>query len=160
MIHIPRAAVLGLAAILSAGNALAADEPDEKMPGRIVLIRNGLLAKFVAKAVVAFDLPDANNNPIVEGGSLAIFDTTGAASDTFTLPAGTKWKGLGSPAGSKGYKYRGDGSTIDPCKVVLVKAKVVKAVCKGAGVNLPTPFTGNVGIVLNVGTDTKRYCAE
>jgi hypothetical protein len=159
MIRIPGAAILALAAMLSSGTALANDEPDELMPGRIALIRNGLLAKFVAKAPVAFDLPNAGNAPTVEGGSLSIFDTGGTATDTYTLPS-SGWKALGSPAGSKGYKYKGLGSIADPCKVVLVKAKVVKAVCKGAGIQMATPFVGNIGIVLDVGTDTKTYCAE
>ncbi len=157
MIRIPRAA-LGLAAMLAAGAAPAADEPDELMPGRIVLIRTGVLAKFVAKAP-SFDLPDASNNPTVEGGSLHIFDTAGPASDTYTLPA-SGWKGLGNPAGSRGHKYQGLGNVGDPCRVVLVRPKVVKAVCKGAGVQMATPFSGDVGVVLDVGTDTKRYCAQ
>jgi hypothetical protein len=76
----------------------------------------------------------------------------------FALPS-SGWTGLGSPAGSRGYRYSGAGSLADPCRVVLVKERVVKAVCKGAGVALPTPFLGRVGILLTVGTDSKRYCA-
>jgi hypothetical protein len=164
MIRIPRAGILGLAAVLSMGTALASDEPDELMPGRIALIRDGSLAKFVAKPITPnlFDLPNTGvggNEPTTEGGSLQIFDTAGSASDTYTLPPGG-WKGLGNPAGSRGWKYRGLGSIADPCKVVLVKQKVVKAVCKGAGVDMTTPFGGNIGIIVNVGSDTKRYCAE
>jgi hypothetical protein len=154
-----RAAVLGLAASLSAATAFAADEADELMPGRILLIRSGILAKFIAKPATTFDLPDSANDPTLEGASLSVFDTAGAASDTFPLPAGG-WKGLGSPAGSKGYKYKGLGSIADPCRVVLVKSNIVKATCKGAGINLPTPFSGDAGIVLAVGTDTKTYCAQ
>src|SRR5512145_234552 len=93
-----RAAALGLAASLSAGVTLASDEPDELMPGRIVMIRSGILAKFIAKPTSAFDLPDSANNPTVEGGSLSMFDTAGPANDTFPLQA-SGWKGLGSPAG-------------------------------------------------------------
>lgn len=159
MIRSRYSAVLGLATILAAGTALAADEPDELMPGRIMLIRTGNLAKFVAKAPATFDLPDASNAPTAEGATLGIFDTGGPESDTYNLPA-AGWKGLGNPAGSKGYKYKGAGSITDPCKSVLVKEKVVKAVCKGAGIQLVTPFAGDVGIVLAVGTDTKNYCAQ
>lgn len=159
MIRITLAAALGLLATLSGGAALASDEPDELMPGRVALVRNGVLAKFVAKAAVAFNLPGAANAPTAEGGSLTIFDTGGTATDTYALPMGG-WKGLGSPAGSKGYKYKGVGSIADPCKVVLVKAKVVKAVCKGGGVQMVTPFNGDIGIVLDIGTDTKTYCAR
>jgi hypothetical protein len=159
MILIRLAAALALTLTLATGPAIAADEPDELMPGRMVLIRNGALAKFVAKAPVAFDLPDATNDPIIQGGSLTISDDGGSATDTFPLPAGAAWRALGNPPGSKGYKYRGAGSVSDPCRVVLVKQKVVKAVCKGAGVQLPTPFDGDVRIVLTVGTDSKNYCA-
>ena len=69
------------------------------------------------------------------------------------------WKGLGSPAGSNGYKYKGAGTPGDPCKIVILKEKVIKGVCKGSGVTLTPPFAGDVGIVLTVGT-TERYCAR
>jgi len=159
MICIRHAARVGLIIMLAAGPAIAADEPDELMPGRIVLIRPGVIAKFVAKAATTFDLPDSGNSPVAEGAMLSIFDTGGSTADSYSLPS-AGWKALGSPAGSKGYKYKGAGSVGDPCRVVLVKAKVVKAVCKGGGVQLVTPFTGDVGIVLAVGTDTKTYCAR
>jgi hypothetical protein len=143
------------------GPVLASDEPDELAPGRIVIIKPGTLAKFVSKPTSgSFDLPDATNDPRTEGGTLQIFDTGAAGGDnTYTLPT-TGWTGLGNPAGSKGYKYKGAGSPTDPCRVVIVKSAVVKAVCKGSAVTLTVPFAGNVGIVLTVGTDSKRYCAS
>jgi len=147
---------------LSVSPTRAADEPDELVPGRIVIIKNAKLAKFVAKPPTGatFDLPDGTNAPTAEGGLLEVFDNDPfrPVSADFALPS-SGWKGLGNPAGSKGYKYSGVGSPSDPCRVVLVKERVVKAVCKGTGVTLPTPFTGQVGIVLTVGTDSKRYCA-
>jgi hypothetical protein len=150
--------LLGVVAL----RAHAADEPDELVPGRIVIIKNAKLAKFVAKPPTgtSFDLPDTTNDPTTEGGLLEVFDNDPfrPVSADFALPA-TGWKGLGNPAGSKGFKYTGAGSVSDPCRVVLVKAAVVKSVCKGGGVTLPTPFLGQVGIVLTVGTDSKRYCA-
>ena len=65
-------------------------------------------------------------------------------------------KALGTPA--RGYKYTGTGSPSDPCRVVVVKERVVRAVCRGNGI--PTPFTGQVGIVVTLGTDSKRYCVR
>jgi hypothetical protein len=146
------------------GPAFAADEPDELMPGRVAIVRPGVLAKFVAKPPTGavFDLPNlggGGNDPRIEGGALNLFDTGGGDTDTYSLPAGG-WRGLGSPAGNSGFKYRGGGSASDPCKVVLVKAKVVKGVCRGAGVTLSPPFAGDLGVVLSIGTDTKRYCAQ
>jgi len=151
------AAAFGLALILAAAPLRAADEPDELVPGSSAIVRYGVIAKFIARG--AFDLPDATNQPTVEGASLSIFDTGSAMTDVYSLP-GVGWKGLGSPAGSKGWKYRGAGSIPDPCKIVLVKANLVKAVCRGRGVQLTPPFIGDAGVVLAVGSDTKNYCAR
>jgi hypothetical protein len=138
--------------------------PTDLLPGRITAIKSGMLAKFVAKPVMGetFNLPVAN--PVTAGGSLRVFDmSTTAGDNTYALPSGGTpplgWKGLGSPAGSKGYKYKGAGTVGDPCKVVLVKPKVIKAVCRGSDVTLMPPFAGDVGIILSLGA-TDRYCAQ
>ena len=160
--HASTAAALAFVATLVAVPVRAADEPDELMPGRVVIIKNTKVVKFVTKPPTGttFDLPDATNDPTSEGAQLDIFDDDPfrPVSANFALQA-SGWTALGNPAGSKGYKYRGDGSASDPCRVVLVKANVVKALCMGTVVTLPTPFTGQVGIVLTVGTDSKQYCA-
>ena len=153
-------AVLGCALLPAALHA--ADEPDELMPGRLAVIRNAKLAKFVAKPPPdgSFTLPNATNDPTAEGGLLQMFDDSplNSVGVDYLLPA-ARWEALGNPAGSKGFRYKGDGSPGDPCRVVLVKPGVVKAVCKGADVHLPTPFLGRVGVVLTVGSGSKRYCA-
>ncbi len=153
-----------LAMALLVAPAFASDEPDELMPGRVGIVNTGVLAKFVAKPPSGslFDLPDlgfGGNEPTAEGGSLNLFDTGASNSNTYGLPAGG-WRPLGNPPGSRGFKYRGAGTAGDPCKVVLVKAKVVKAVCRGAGITLAPQLTGDLGVVLSIGTDTKRYCAQ
>jgi hypothetical protein len=153
------AAVLGLATILAAATAMAADEPDELMPGGSAIVRYGVIAKFIARATTSFDLPDSNNQPTIEGATLTVLDTGAGMTDVYALP-NVGWKGLGSPAGSKGWKYKGAGTIPDPCRVVLVKQNIVKAVCKGRGIQLTPPFLGDLGIVLAVGTDTKNYCAR
>jgi len=55
------AVALGCLFALAAAPAAANDEPDELMPGRIVVIREGRFAKFIAKPPtgMSFDLPDA-----------------------------------------------------------------------------------------------------
>jgi hypothetical protein len=160
--HVP-AMTLALVLAFVAGSPArlhAADDADELMPGRVTVIRPGTF-KFVAKppANTAFALPSPANEPTAAGGSLHVFDLGATADDdTYALPA-SGWKGLGNPPGSKGFKYKGDGSAADPCKVALVKPAVVKAVCKGTGMLLTPPFTGNVAVVLTVGAASKRYCA-
>lgn len=53
-----------------------------------------------------------------------------AETATINLPAGASWRGIGSPAGSRGYKYTDVDAANGPCKVVLVKpGKLIKAVC-------------------------------
>jgi len=137
--------------------ALAADQ---LIPGKIIIVKPGSLAKVISKG--AFTLPTGADDPTTAGGSLLIKDLGDPMnSNTYSLPS-SGWKGLGNPAGSKGFKYKGDGSASDPCKVVLIKTKIVKAVCKGTGVTLTTPVTAppaEVAINLSVGTGTS-YCAE
>jgi len=136
---------------------------DQLLPGRITIIKPGALAKFVAKPTSGtFLLPSVD--PATAGASLRIFDTSATAGDdTYNLPSGGTpplgWRGLGTPAGSKGYKYKGAGTPSDPCRAVVVKEMVVKAVCKDGGIALQPPFIGDVGIVLSLGT-TDRYCAR
>jgi hypothetical protein len=136
----------------------ANDEPDALIPGKKVIVKPGKIAKVLSKGTFTF--PSPANDPTVEGGTLRIFDTifAGAGDNTYALPA-SGWSGLGNPPGAKGFKYKGAGSGSDPCKVVLVKDTTIKAVCKGSGVTLTTPFSGDVGVILTLGTDSKRYCA-
>jgi hypothetical protein len=130
------------------------------LPGRIAVIKPGTLASFVAKPAGGntFTLP--SSDPVAVGGSLRVSDLgTTAGTDTYLLRAGAAWRGLGKPAGSKGYRYAGAGTPGDPCETVLVKARLIKAVCRGTGVTLTPPFTGDIGIALTFGT-TDRYCAQ
>jgi len=149
---------LACVASLLVAPARAADEPDEDMPGRIVLIRpSSQLFKFISKAATEFALPAASNDPTVEGGSLLVYDNGGSQSDTYALPA-SGWRALGTPV--QAYKYKGAATSTDPCRVVLVKKRIVKAVCRGPGVTLTTPFMGEVGIAVTLGTDSKQYCVR
>ena len=122
-------------------------------PGKVKVIGKAFITPII------FDLPDPANDPTVEGGELAVFDKDGAGGfDVYPLPS-TGWKAL-SPPGSGRYRYRGAGTVADPCRTILVKETIVKAICKGDGVTLTPPFAGNVAFVLRVGTDSKRYCTD
>jgi hypothetical protein len=156
-------AVLGLVAALAAhGIALGADEP---IPAKIGLVKPDKLAKFVSKSKTGFPLPSGlGEDPTVQGAEIAFFDTAAGGGGTFThaLPA-AGWTALGNPAGSKGFKYKGNSVGDSTCSVVLIKPKVIKGVCKGSAVTLTTPFAGNDGIILRIpgtGAATLRYCAE
>ena len=133
----------------------------ELLPGKVVVIKQATLAKFVARPPTGqtFDLPTNTENPLTEGGSLRFRDTGATGGDvTFLLPAGPKW----AVTGRTGFKYRGAGQVGDPCKVVIVKTRVIKGVCKGTDVTLNhANFSGEVAVKLTVGTGSgKRYCAQ
>jgi hypothetical protein len=157
---------LTLAALLFAAAvpAFASDEADELVPGRMTFVKDTAVFRFAARPPrgTFLDLPDPANDPVVEGAELRVVDTGGAAgAATFALPA-TGWQRLpGNLARPlKGYRYKGAGSPTDPCRVVVVKERVVRAACRGPGVTLSPPFSGEVAIALTVGTDSKRYCAS
>jgi len=127
---------------------------DNLISGKILIIKSGKLAKVLSKGT--FSLP--GGAPTITGGSLLVEDQGNPSnSDTYSLPA-AGWKGLGNPPGSNGYKYKGAGTPTDPCKVVLIKTNIVKAVCKGSGVTVATPVAGAVATNLSAGGDS--YCTE
>lgn len=132
----------------------------ELIPGKRLIVKPNTLAKFLAKGT--FPLPaEPANDPSLLGATIRFADTApgGAGDVTFPLPA-QNWHSLGKPGGATGFKYRGTGAPDDPCKVVLIKETVVKAVCKGAAVALMPPAVGSVAVELTVGTTPRRYCAE
>ena len=148
--------------------ATAAHGADVTVPGKIHIIKAGTLAKFTLKDTAAtFPLPTPGGtaDPTFagsggKGGQLDIFDTTDGLGLSTTLPV-ARWLGLGNPPGSKGYKYKGAGTTSDPCKLVLVKSTVIKAVCADDQY-LDPALTGSSGIILTLGSGagTDRYCAS
>lgn len=161
-------AIVVCAVSSTAAGAMAADV---EIPGKVAVLKPGKLAKLVSKATTPFPLPAPGSaeDPTVAGAELHFFDTNlpGAGSISFTLDE-SGWKGLGNPPGSKGFKYKGKEDVTDPdpkgtCKIVLLKEKVIKAVCKGAAVALTTPFSGTEGVTLGLpagSVASTRYCAE
>jgi hypothetical protein len=155
--------VVALIMLILVAPVVANDEPDELVPGRITVVKTATTFKFTGKPTTGvLDLPNPSNDPTVEGGTLVVSDTGGAAGTaSFPLPSGAGWRRLPADTSRplRGYRYNGAGTPTDPCRVVLVRETVVKATCKGSGVTLTTPFSGDVAIVLTIGTDSKRYCA-
>ena len=159
-------ALCSLAAVAAfSASVQAVDDPQQSMPGKLLLIKSGKLAKFIAKPIspAVFTLPTAPNDPTTAGGTLRLQELVGVdelsttGSFSASLPAGG-WKGLGNPAGSKGFKYKGAGTPGDPCKSVLVKPKIIKGICKGAGVDFNQPVGGDVAVALTLGSASKDYC--
>lgn len=91
--------------------------------------------------------PGSAEDPTIVGAEIKFVDVDGSDTVAYVLgPFG--WKGLGSPVGSKGYRYRGkaDPSYADPadtCRTVLLKPDRVQAVCKGAKITITPPLAGD-----------------
>ncbi len=158
---------LVVAIVLVALPCVAVDVP---IPGRVTVVKPGKITKFVSKSDTQFVLPSpgSGDDPTLSGADLRFFDLHpfGGGEATYGLDA-SGWKGLGNPPGSKGYKYRGSEDVLDPdpkgtCRVVVLKERTIKAVCKGDAVTLSTPFAGREEILLGIpaGSASLRYCAE
>ena len=152
-----------VALLLVGAPALAVDV---FIPAKVALVKPGKMVKLVSKPTAAtLAAPGSASDPTLHGAALTVFDTApgGAGTVTFALDA-SGWKGLGNPAGSKGYKYKGKDDTIGgACSVVLIKPTVIKAVCKGAAVTLAPPFAATMGVTLGLPAASAaalRYCAE
>ena len=109
---------LGATLIVPASTVRAADN---LIPGKINIIKDTKLTKMVAKPVgPAFPVPTPSGpgDPTTAGGSLSVIDTGDGLGFATALPlqaAPLGWKGLGTPAGINGYKYKGAGTLVDPC---------------------------------------------
>jgi hypothetical protein len=150
--------------VLPATDVLGFDEP---IPTKVSLLkwggkpRVGKLYKIVSNPLAGvFPLPAVGSGPDVNGGELTV--QVGAGQVTCSLNNTTLWKGLGKPAGVKGYKYVNKSApTGDLCKIVIVKEKVIKVLAKGVGtVALPGAFGTNPDVQMQLVAGFDRYCAE
>jgi hypothetical protein len=146
-------------ALVCSGSARATDV---QMPGVITIIKDTKLFKVVAKPTSgSFTLPapGSGGDPLLNDGSVSVFDTAGAGILSDPLSGGA-WAGLGNPPGISGYKYKNTLAPVGgPVKIIILKGAVVKIISKDDG-TLNGPVSGNVGIVLSTGTTPDRYCAE
>ena len=169
MAKLRRGVVLGAALVGLCGASAFAADPDEPVHTKLLLVKTPSLAKFLAKPLAggSFDVPDAMPGA---GTSLRIDDTgTGGASagsNTYDLsPVCGTWKALGTPP--KGYKFRQSGACSSTCKIVLVKTRIIKAICK-TGVSFTHPFSdasdgpngGLARVLLRISGGAKEYCAQ
>jgi len=106
-----------------------------------------------------FALPAGADDPTVAGATLRVFDTTmpGAGSASWKLPA-ENWTARGTPPGSAGYTYRATNATEEThiCHKVSLTPERLKVVCVNTATAMSPPYQGDLGAVLEVGSD--RYC--
>jgi hypothetical protein len=90
---------------------------------------------------VAVRLPALGSagDPTTNGATVTLQNPTTLESATLSLPAGGSWEALGSPPGSRGYKYVDSSGANGPCKLLLAKAGSLRVSCRGN--HGPIPFS-------------------
>lgn len=100
--------------------------------------------------------PGSADDPTTAGAVVRIVNPTSGESTSIALPAGMSWKGLGNPAGSKGYLYKDPDGTNGPCSLLLVRpGKLLKVKCSGhngpINFSLDEPSQGTVTTTVQLG---------
>ena len=132
------------------------------LKGSKLLLRDALLDALFSKLVfVAKDRgavwtdPGGADDPTLHGATLEVLNPETGETLALSLPAG-KWE-RAAPHGNH-YRYR---DPLGPCKRVIIRpGRLIRAVCKGAGVakyTLDEPSQGTLAVRLTTGAI--QYCA-
>lgn len=139
-------------------------EPDVEIPGNAgELLRQPpsslVRFRFVSKPFSFFPLPHPAHAPTALGATLVLKDTAASPDEaiSISLPQ-DHWVGLGLPAGSKGYRYRGDLHNGDECSLVELKPTGIRATCARLVAGVLQPIQGQFSVQLHSG-EARRYCA-
>jgi subtilisin family serine protease len=147
------------------------------LSGKKILLKDKAGDANLRKLVVLSKDPSVANpasSPIDTGATLTVFNPDSSETDTYTLPAGAfdglrGWKGLGNPAGVKGYKFIDRVLDTQPCKIVLIKPGILlRAVCNGSGIgytlneaeSAPKANDAQGSIAVKISMGGSDYCME
>lgn len=140
-------------------------DSDEELTGKSVELFTDLKSgrprfKFRTPPATVLSLPTADLAPTSVGATLIIRDTAaiGGGISTIPLPA-NQWVGLGSPRGTKGYRYAGNISRGDECASISLKPNGLTILCQNLLPAPTLPIQGELKVQLRIGNGEKRYCA-
>jgi phosphatidylglycerophosphate synthase len=134
---------------------------DASLEGGALYLRPGHALLVRARPEQTLDLGGTNGDPTLSGATLYVSDTVSGELIGFALPA-AGWKRIGKAASPLGYRYRGDGSSEDPCRSVVVARSGARLLCslKGEHVEFSLPAQGKVFVQLLLGAAERRLCAS
>lgn len=154
------------------GNLLSGDGCDsscqvESVPisGKKLLVKDRLSDPSKRKIVLQSKdptvqpvAPGGGGDPTVGGAEFGLLNPSTLEQVLISLPA-IHWRGLGKPAGVKGYKYLDKTLSSGPCKIALLRAGKLKVSCRGSaiGFTLDEASQGSLVTTLRLGTDLP-YC--
>jgi CDP-diacylglycerol--glycerol-3-phosphate 3-phosphatidyltransferase len=137
------------------------DRDDVSLEGSSLSLKHDKVVKLHTRTPDSADLSGPANDPTQTGGTLYVTDTPDGTQIGFPLVAGG-WKRIGKAEAPKGYRYRGDGSSEDPCTSVKVSRNGVKAQCRlnGEHGHFDLPAQGELFVHLELGPFDRRFCAS
>ena len=159
------ASIVVLSAIVLSASAFAADALIEGDRLLMADPSSGRFRSFTFRDAGDRQIPPVlSSDPRLVGATLRVRGTApgDGSSGTIVLPPGSGWKGLGVPAGSRGYRYF-DGARTTGVKLVQIATSPTgggKLSISAGGQNWPYVIgqpQGPVSVVVEVGGD--RLCA-
>lgn len=134
--------------------------------GRRLALRDRLgdpEGRRVAVRLADAGIPFPAASPIDVGAVLTLHNPLTGETDPISLPAGPdRWRGLGNPPGSRGFRYTDRTRQSGPCSgLVLRPGRMIRVLCRGGGIGytLDEPAgQGAVAVQLDIGGT--EYCAE
>ena len=174
-----RSLIALVASTLALSLASGAGATDVPIPGGLGLTRTdpvtgaGNLVKLVARrgrkeAPFPVPPPGGPDDPRAVGGSFLRCTCTGGLGSACVPTPGlwtpiplapSGWRPIGSSGA--GWRYRGAGTAADPCRLVVVRSRLVRAICRGPSAVDPLfeqPVVHAVADELRIGSF--RYCAQ
>jgi hypothetical protein len=137
----------------------------EEIAGRQLLVQDkdgdptkrDLLVRSQDRTIIAAP-PGSGGDPTLSGGSLELWNAATGEKATFPLPA-AHWKGLGTPAGIKGYKYEDRDRLAGPCQTVEIRnGENVRARCRGSQMTFSLDEPSQGSLVARLKTDALPFC--
>jgi outer membrane protein assembly factor BamB len=123
--------------------------------------RHSLKALLVDQSLAVAPAGSAGD-PQVSGAVLTLRNPTTLESATLPLPA-AGWTGIGSPPGSRGYRYVDGAGAYGPCRRVTLKPKRMSVQCSGRTGLIPftldEPTQGSLTVSLVIGDPVEAHCA-
>jgi hypothetical protein len=136
------------------------------LPGHSLLIRDRdgspdlRKFSFLSKdASFESPAPGSASDPTISGAVVGFANPYTGEYDLYTLPS-SNWTGLGTPAGSRGYRYKDMDLVHGPCRLAELKPGAVKVTCHGSNMaySLDEPEQLEIGVRLVTGHTA--YCLD
>jgi CDP-diacylglycerol--glycerol-3-phosphate 3-phosphatidyltransferase len=133
---------------------------DHTLDGGALLLKAAQVLRVNADSLERLDFSTPGLDPTAAGATLVVTDTGSAEQIAFGLPA-SGWKRVGKAGDPRAFRYKGDGSDLDPCRSVQLSRGALRARCslRGDHAHIPLPAKGDLAVQLMFASG-QRLCAS